>query len=117
MGEHRQVSFDAKDFGACVVVTLDAAGMPSLPVTLEPQAACEFAEKVARAAHVARYGKPLQSDMGYLQQEIKSKVTDQLRDFLVTRVTHMLRNLRHNAGWSDPKLAAELVDVVLSKAV
>ena len=82
---------------------------------MEPQAALEGAEQLARAAHMARFGKPTQSDRGYLAEQIRSRCTDQIRDWMVNRVTHMLKTLRTSPAYPDRKLAETLVDTVMTK--
>jgi hypothetical protein len=96
---------------------LSTPGVSPITIPIEPQAAFECAEQLARAAHTAKYGKPPQSDKSYLAEQIKSRVTDQIRDWMVNRVTHMLRTLRTNPAYPDRKLAETLVDTVMTKVV
>lgn len=109
------VTVDVTDLRGAVVMHLRTAGASDIPINLDPQAACELAEKMARAAHIARYGKPLQADAGYLLEQVKSRVTEQMRMLLVQRLSVMLNSLREDRTWSNGRLAAELVDVILAK--
>ena len=96
-------------------IRLSTPGVPPITIPMEPQAAFDGAEQLARAAHMARFGKPAQSDRGYLAEQIKARCTDQIRDWMVNRVTHMLRTLRTSPAYSDRKLAETLVDTVMTK--
>ena len=96
-------------------IRLSTPGVPPITIPMEAQAAFEGAEQLARAAHTARFGKPPQNDRSYLAEQIRSRCTDQIRDWMVNRVTHMLRTLRTNAAYPDRKLAETLVDTVMTK--
>ena len=96
-------------------IRLSTAGVNPITIPMEPQAAFEGAEQLARAAHMARFGKPPQSDRSYLAEQIKSRCTDQIRHWMINRVTHMLRTLRTSPAYSDRKLAETLVDTVMTK--
>ena len=100
--------------GKCFV-RFTTAGANPLTIPMEPQAASEMGEMMARAAHMAVFGKPLKGDIGYLKDQVKSRVTDRLRQMMVTRLTVMLNSLREDKTRSNRKLATELVDVVLNK--
>lgn len=96
-------------------MTLSTQGVPPVTIALDPQAAFEMGESLARAAHTARFGKQPKSDASYLHAQIKSKVTEELRNFLARRIEVMLHSLREDKTWSHAKLAGELVDTVLTK--
>ena len=97
-------------------IRLSTAGVQPITIPMDPQAAFEGAEQLARAAHTAKFGKPPQSDVSYLAEQIKSRITDQLRDWMVTRVTLMLKTIRTDPGYTDRTLAETLVDTILTKA-
>ena len=92
-------------------------GVPPLTITVDPQAAFDQGEMLARAAHAARFGEDPASDTAYLQQQIRDRVTEQLRGFMVTRIGVMLNSLRTSPAYSNEKLAATLVDTILTKLV
>jgi hypothetical protein len=96
---------------------LMTAGVPPVQIGLDPQAAFEMGEGLARAAHMARFGEAPQSDESYLRDQIRERVTEQLHDHMVTRITHMLKTLRHSAQHNDRKLAQTLVETILQKVV
>ena len=96
-------------------IRLSTKGVPPITIPMDPQAAFEGAEQLARAAHMARYGKPAQSDGSYLKEQIKARLTDQMRDWLCNRVTHMLKTIRHSPEYSDRRLAETVVDTVMTK--
>lgn len=109
------VTWTVQDRKGAVIMRLATEGAQPIEITVEPQAAFEIGEQLARAAHTARFGEPLQSDMSYLQDQIRERVTEDYRMFLVRRISVMLNSLRDNPGWSNGRLAAELVDTILTK--
>ena len=96
-------------------IRLSTAGVPPITIPMDPQAAFEGAEQLARAAHMARYGKPAQSDDSYLKEQIRARLTDQMRDWLCNRLTIMLKTIRHSPEYSDRRLAETMVDTVMTK--
>lgn len=67
---------------------------PEPYVVFEPQMAFHIAEQMARAAHRARFpGDRMPDDFSYLAQQIKQRLTDDMRDRLQIRVAKMLPNL------------------------
>jgi hypothetical protein len=111
----QSVRTDVAVFGKSVVLTLSTDGVGSLPITLEPQAASELAELLARNAFEAFHGKPARTDISHLHAQVRNKVTDHMRGFLAKRLEVMLNSLREDRNWSNEKLAGELVDIVLTK--
>ena len=109
------VAIEVGHTGGTAWIRLSTKGVPDVTIPIEPQAAFDTAERLARAAHTAKYGKPPATDASYIQEQIRSRVTDQIRDWMVNRVTHMLRTLRTSPAYSDRKLAETLVDTVMSK--
>ena len=63
-------------------------------IIFEPQNAFNVAENLARCAHKARFpGDRLPEDFSYLAQQVKQRLTDQMRDRLAVRVRAMLPSL------------------------
>lgn len=96
-------------------IRFTTAGAPPLTIPMDPQAAFEMGENLARAAHAAKFGVPAQSDNGYLHEQMRAKVTEEMRMFLIQRLSVMLNSTRHNKRFSNGKLATELVDTILTK--
>lgn len=90
-------------------------GVPPITIPMDPQAAFEMGEKLARAAHVARFGKAPQSDGSYLHDQIRQRVTEDLRKMLIQRCAVMMNSIRNSPLYSNDRLAAEVVDTVLTK--
>jgi hypothetical protein len=60
-------------------------------VVFAPQGAFDFAENLARAAHRARFpGDRVPNDFHYLAQQIKQRLTEEMRDRLIVRLRAML---------------------------
>lgn len=84
-------------------------------VALDPQMAFEVGEKIARAAHGAKFGSAPPFDGSYLAQQVRARVTEDLRDRMVARVAIVMPQLieKHRAPGH---LAMQVVDIVLSMA-
>lgn len=107
------VSVTDRDGQVVLMLTTDSAS--PLPIVVDPQAAFDLGEQMARAAHTARFGSAPASDHLYLQEQIRSRVTEQLRGFMIRRLELMLNSLREDKTWSNRRLATELLDTVLTK--
>lgn len=83
-------------------------------IDFDPQNAFELAEGLARTAHKARFGEDPPDDMSYLAQQIKSKLTEKMRDRMVIRVANMLGSLRRNDK-TDGYIALQIVDTIFSE--
>ncbi len=94
---------------------LSTKGVPPIKIALDAQAAFEMGESLARAAYTARYGTEPPSDTGYLHEQIRARVTEQMRDMLANRVSVMLNSLRHDPHYNNRRLAETLVDTILTK--
>jgi len=82
-------------------------------IFFEPQAAFEFAEHMARAAHRARFpGERLPEDWSYLAQQIKQRLTDEMRDRLAVRVRTALPSLLERKDLN--YVATQLVDTIFA---
>lgn len=90
-------------------------GANPLTIPIEPQAAFDMGENLARAAHFAKHGRANQADAGYLLEQAKNKATEQMRQMLTQRLNVMLNSLREDKTWSNRRLAQELIDVVFAK--
>lgn len=67
---------------------------PVTRIVFDPQNAFNLAEHLARAAHKARFpGEKMPNDFSYLAQQIKQRLTDDMRDRLALRVRSMLPSL------------------------
>lgn len=62
-------------------------------IDFNPQSAFDLAEAMARTAHKARFGEYPPNDEGYLAQQIKARLTEQMRDKMVARVALMLTSM------------------------
>lgn len=66
---------------------------PCNRIDFDPQNAFDIAEALARTAHKARFGEDPPDDKSYLAQQIKSRLTEQMRDKMVARVALMLTSM------------------------
>lgn len=86
---------------------------PRAHIFFEPQAAFNLAENMARAAHNARFpGEKLPSDFSYLAQQIKQRLTDEMRDRLVVRVRTMLPSVLESKDLN--YVARQVVDTIFA---
>lgn len=83
-------------------------------VALDPQNAFDIGEAIARAAHKARFGGEAPADSSYLAQQVRARLTDQLRDRLIISISTMLRSLQEQ-GKSPGQMALHVVDTILSE--
>lgn len=81
---------------------------------LDPQNAFEIGEAIARAAHRARFGTEPPSDSSYIGQQIRSRVTEQLRDKMVARTVLLLRNMQ-NSNKTPGYWALQIVDTIFAE--
>jgi len=102
--------------GTCGVV-LSTPGVPDMRIPMDAQVAFETGEKLARAAHMARFGEPAQTDQAYLADQIKRRTGEQHRRFLINRATVMLTSMREDKTISHAKLAKEIVEQLLNKVL
>lgn len=109
------------DLGLAVVggkVVMKLIPEPGKPVpevvVFDPQNAFDFGEQLARSAHSAKFPGERPPDRQYLAQQIRARVTEQIREFLVGRAAMMLHSQREKKTVSNQKLAVQLVDQLLS---
>lgn len=102
-------------FGKNVVLSLSTAGVGTVPITLDPQAASQMAEHLARAAFEAFHGNPARTDISHVHAQVQAKVTAQMESLLRKRLEVMLNSLREDRTKSNAWLATELLHTVLTK--
>ena len=73
-----------------------------------------FAEALARVAHKVRFGEEAPTDASYLAQQIKSRLTEQMRDKMVTRVALMLTGMIRQDK-THGYMALQIVDSIFSE--
>lgn len=81
---------------------------------LDPQNAFEIGEAIARAAHRAKFGTEPPSDSSYIGQQIRSRVTEQLRDRMVARTALMLKNMQ-SSNKTPGYWALQIVDTIFAE--
>lgn len=62
-------------------------------LVMKPENAFPIAEGIARAAHRAKFGDTPNNDHSYLAQQVRARVTEQLRDRMVVRAGVMLTSM------------------------
>lgn len=87
---------------------------PTTQISFDPQNAFQFGEQIARTAHKARFGTEAPNDGSYLGQQIKAKLTEDLRDRLAIRAGHIMRTLLEK-GKAPEWIGKEIVDAVFSE--
>lgn len=88
---------------------------PTNLIVFDPQNAAQIAEQIAASAFEAFHGRPARNDISHLHAQMRNKVTEQVRVFLIKRVEVMLGSTRYSPRWPNEKLAAEIVDNILTK--
>lgn len=111
------VTWDVSVHLGKVVTTLRAPGIGALPITVDPQAAFEMGEKLARAAHEARFGEPLQSDVQYLAEQIKKRATEDWQAMMLRRLHHVARSRDVRCNVPLDHFLRDFLDIVLSQAL
>lgn len=82
-------------------------------IIFEPQNAFTVAEHLARAAHEARFpGQKVPEDFSYLANQVKARLTDELRDRLVLRIRAMIPSLLESKDLN--YISKQIVDTVFS---
>jgi len=87
---------------------------PTTQISFDPQNAFEFGEQMARTAHKARFGEDAPSDGSYLAQQVRQRLTEDLRDRMVTRVVHIIRSQQERKK-SPADVARSVVDVIFAE--
>ena len=81
---------------------------------LDPGNAVQIAEAMAKAAWVAHHGKAPPNGVDVLLQRERHQVTEQLRQRLVNRATHVMRSLVEQK-FTPGQAATQLVDLFLQE--
>lgn len=82
---------------------------------LDPQNGFDIAESMARAAHRAKFGTEPPTDASYLGQQVRARVTEQLRQRMVARATVMMTSL-YDKSKTPNEIAKLVVDALLAQA-
>lgn len=86
---------------------------PRTEIVFVPESAFSFGEEIARMAYKARYpDQKLPSDFSYLAQQLKQRLTDDMRNRLLHRVATMLPSLLEKRDLS--YAAAQIVDTLFA---
>jgi hypothetical protein len=86
---------------------------PTTSISFDPQRAFEFGEQMARTAHKARFGEEVENDGKYLSRQIRQRMTEDLRDKMITRVRVMLPSLLDSKNLD--YTARSIVDTIFSE--
>lgn len=78
---------------------------------LEPQVAYQAGEAIARAAHEARFGEA-PKDGHYIAGQVRARVTEDLRERMVTRVGVMLNSIGNRPPATQARM---IVDTILAE--
>lgn len=82
-------------------------------IVFEPQGGFNVAENLARCAHKARFpGERLPEDFSYLAQQVKQRLTDEMRDRLAVRVRAMLPSLLESKDLN--YISLQVVDTIFA---
>lgn len=86
---------------------------PQREIVFEPQHAFTFAEHLARGAHRARFpDQPISEDFSYLAQQVKQRLTEDMRDRLQIRIATMLPSLLEKKDLA--YASKQIVDTIFS---
>lgn len=83
-------------------------------VAVDPQTAVNIGEALARAGFEIRNGRPPRDNVAVLQEEIKKKATDMVRQSMIRRTEIILVQLLER-GRKPTYIATELVDRMLQE--
>ena len=83
-------------------------------IDFDPQSAFDMAEGLARTAHKVRFGKNPPTDNSYLAQQIKARLTEQVRDKMVGRVALMLTSMLRQEK-THGYMAMQIVDTIFAE--
>lgn len=84
---------------------------PTQCIVFDPQNAFDVGEALARAAHNARFpGEPL-PDANYIANQVRARLTENLRVRMINRVSLMLETETFRS-WTPGKRAMHLVDAI-----
>jgi hypothetical protein len=83
-------------------------------VAFDPDNAFHVAEAMARLAHEVKFGEKPQTDQSYIAQQVRARLTEDLRDRMVTRVSLMLASLK-SQNKTDGYTAMQIVDTIFAE--
>lgn len=107
---NESVDIALKDFKGKVIMLFPRA-IPH--VVFEPQSAFNIAEQLARCAHAARFpGERLPNDFSYLANQVKQRLTEDMRDRIQIRIATMLPSLLERKDLN--YIAKQLIDTIFS---
>lgn len=86
---------------------------PMTFLLMEPENAFHIAEAIARAAHKARFGTDAPTDRSYIAEQVRLRVTEEMRDRKITRVAVLVENAKRG-GKTTGYWAMQIVDAILS---
>ena len=91
---------------------------PATQIVFDAQNAYQVGEALSRAAHEARYGVPAsaEADESYVAQQIRARVTEDMRVRAINRVTLMLGSMERH-GRTPGYIAMQLVDAILREVI
>ncbi len=82
-------------------------------VVMEPANAFNIGEAIARAAHKAKFGVDAPTDKSYIAEQVRLRVTEDMRDRKIARVSIMVNNAM-NKEKTPGYWAAQIVDTLLA---
>ena len=86
--------------------------LPTTQIVFDPQNAFQIGEAMARAAHEARYGAPVQTDESYIAEQVRARVSENLRLKMINRFVLMFGSMERQR--KTPKhIAEQMVDALL----
>jgi hypothetical protein len=86
---------------------------PMQEIVFEPQNAFDVAEALARQAHRARFpDEKMPEDFSYLAQQVKQRLTEDMRDRLQVRIATMLPSLLERKDLA--YISRQLIDTIFS---
>lgn len=99
-----------RDYKGKVVIVL---AKPEQYLVMIPQQAFNVAEQMARCAHKARFpDEAIPDDFNYLAQQVRQRLTEDMRDRLMLRIRAMLPSLLESKDLN--YISAQLIDTVFA---
>jgi hypothetical protein len=82
-------------------------------IVFDPQVAFNLAEHIARCAHKAKFpSERIPNDFSYLAQQVKQRLTEEMRDRLVVRMRTMLPSALESKDLG--YVSRQIVDTIFS---
>jgi hypothetical protein len=86
--------------------------VPTNEIVFDPQNAYQIGEAMARAAHEAKHGAPVQTDESYIAEQVRARVTENLRLRMINRFILMFGSMERQRK-TPQHIAAQMVDALL----